>query len=200
MVILVFDPHVKLIIPRNKTLLLDAQNTQDHGLALLWTRDMPRASQHFYEASQPCGAAAVSLPARAQHRTRHDHARACRSSHAAAQELLNDMRRSPGGEEIDEHKAQWILWQQTRHPSRAHGLRHGRWGPSRMSCSTAHLARKSASKGVPARPKAGSRGSTLPHGNGSHSVSTRGLHGGAKGQGWVRDPRAVRQGVPRAQP
>ena len=66
MVILVFDPHVKLIIPRNKTLLLDAQNTQDHGLALLWTRDMPRASQHFYEASQPCGAAAVSLPARAQ--------------------------------------------------------------------------------------------------------------------------------------
>ena len=67
MVILVFDPHVKVIIPRNKTLLLDAQNTQDHGLALLWTRDMPRASQHFYEASQPCGAAAVSLPARAQH-------------------------------------------------------------------------------------------------------------------------------------
>ena len=40
MVILVFDPHVKLIIPRNKTLLLDAQNTQDHGLALLWTRDI----------------------------------------------------------------------------------------------------------------------------------------------------------------
>ena len=28
MVILVFDPHVKLIIPRNKTLLLGAQNTQ----------------------------------------------------------------------------------------------------------------------------------------------------------------------------
>ena len=49
---LVFDPHVKMIIPSNKTLLLDAQNTQDHGLALLWTRDMPRASQHFYEAMQ----------------------------------------------------------------------------------------------------------------------------------------------------
>ena len=38
---LVFDPHVKVIIPRNKTLLLDAQNTQDHRLALHWTRDMP---------------------------------------------------------------------------------------------------------------------------------------------------------------
>ena len=67
MVIFVFNTHTKLMIPRHRTLSLDAQNTQDHGLALHWTRDMPRASQHFYEASQPCGAAAVSLPARAKH-------------------------------------------------------------------------------------------------------------------------------------
>ena len=46
------------------------------------------------------------------------------------------MQRSPGAEEFDEHEAVWILWQPTRHPSRAHGLRHGRWGPSRMGCST----------------------------------------------------------------
>ena len=115
--------------------------------------------------------------------TRHAHARACRSSHAAARELFGDMRRSPGGEELDDHEAVWILWQQTRHPSRAHGLRHGRWGPWRMGCSAAHLARQAASKDVPARPQAGSCGSKLPHGNGSHSVSTRGLQGGAKGQG-----------------
>ena len=67
MVNLVFDLNVKLTIPRNKTLLLDAQNTQDHGLALHWTRDMPRASQHFFTRQALCGAAAVSLPARAQH-------------------------------------------------------------------------------------------------------------------------------------
>ena len=61
MVILVFDPHVKLIIPRNKTLLLDAQNTQDHGLALHWTRDMPRASQHFLRGKHRCGSAANAV-------------------------------------------------------------------------------------------------------------------------------------------
>ena len=33
----------------------------------------------------------------------------------------------------------------------------------------------------------------------THSVSTRGLHGGGKGRGWARDPRALRQGVPQAQ-
>ena len=115
--------------------------------------------------------------------TRHDHTRACHSSHAAAPEHLGDMRRSPGGEEIDEHEAGRILWQQTRHTSQAHGLRHGRWGPRRMGCSAAHLARQAASKDVPARPQAGSCGSKLPHWNGSHSVSTRGLQGGAKGQG-----------------
>lgn len=131
--------------------------------------------------------------------TRHGHARACRPSHAAARELFGDMRRSPGGEELDDHEAVWIWWQQTRHPSRAHGLRHGRWGPRRMGCSAAHLARQAASKDVPARPQAGSCGSKLPHGNGSHSVSTRGLQGGAKGQGWARNPRALCQGVPQAQ-
>ena len=67
MVILDFDPHVKVIIPCNKTFLLDAQNTQDHGLALHWTRDMPRASQHFLRGKHRCGSAAVSLLARAQH-------------------------------------------------------------------------------------------------------------------------------------
>ena len=69
----------------------------------------------------------------------------------------------------------------TRHG--AHGLRHSRWGPRRMGCSKTHLARQAASAGVPARPQAGSCGSQLPHGNRTHSVSVRGLHGGAKGQG-----------------
>ena len=83
--------------------------------------------------------------------TRHGHARACRPSHAAAREFFGNMRRSPGGEELDDHEAVWIWWQQTRHPSRAHGLRHGRWGPRRMGCSAAHLARQAASKDVPCR-------------------------------------------------
>ena len=59
--------------------------------------------------------------------TRHGHARACRPSHAAARELFGDMRRSPGGEELDDHEAVWIWWQQTRHPSRAHGLSPETW-------------------------------------------------------------------------
>ena len=67
MVILVFNTHTKLMIPCHRTLLLDAQNTQDHGLALHWTRDMPRASQHFLRGKHRCGSAAVSLLARAQH-------------------------------------------------------------------------------------------------------------------------------------
>ena len=141
---------------------------------------MPRASQHFFTRQEhrpgltPCGAAcSLRLPARAQHcMIMRAHAR---SSHAGAQELLDDMRWSPGagGEELDEHEAVWILWQQTRHPSRAHGLRHGRWGPSRMGCSTAHLARQAASKDVPARLQASSCGSKLPHRNWWHSVSTQ---------------------------
>ena len=66
MVILSFDPHGKLIIPRNETLLLDAQSTQDHALTLHWTRDMPRANQPFYTRPALFGAAAISDPARAQ--------------------------------------------------------------------------------------------------------------------------------------
>ena len=47
MVILCFDLNVKLTIPRNKTLLLDAQNTQgqDHGLTLYTVSKHDRAQQ-----------------------------------------------------------------------------------------------------------------------------------------------------------
>ena len=46
MVILVFNTRAKVMIPRHRTLFWHAQNTQDHALALHWTRDMPRASQY----------------------------------------------------------------------------------------------------------------------------------------------------------
>ena len=124
----------------------------------------------FYETSTVRRSSSLVPSARA---TRHAHARACRSSHAAARELLGDMRCLPGGGEIDEHDAVWILWQHMRHPSQAHGLRPGRWGPRCMGCSAAHLARQAASEDVPARPKAAIGGSKLPHGNRWHSVSTQ---------------------------
>ena len=136
--ILVFDPHVKVIIPRNKTLLLDAQNTQDHGLALLWTRDMPRASQSTFLRGKPTVRRSSSLAPSAR-ATRHDHAHACRPSHAADRELLGDMRGSPGGEELDAQEAARILWQQTTHPSRAHFPGQDRRGQPRTGDRAAHL-------------------------------------------------------------
>ena len=55
------------MISCHSTLLLDALNTQDHGLALHWTRDTATSKSTFHTAQAPCGAAAVSLPARTQH-------------------------------------------------------------------------------------------------------------------------------------
>ena len=86
------------MIPRNKTLLLDGQNTQDHGLALHWTRDMPRASQHFFTRQAPCGAAAVSLPARARH------CMIMRTHAAHRTQLLKSFSTICGGHQVQEVK------------------------------------------------------------------------------------------------
>ena len=159
MVILVFNTHTKLMIPRHGTLLLDAQNTQDHVLALHWTRDMPRASQHFVRRRKPTvvgGPTSVrrsstSSLAPSAHATRHAHARACHSSHAAARELLSDMRGSPGGEEVDAQEAARILWQQTTHLSRARFPGQDRRGQPRTRDRAAHLDERSLKKHAPAR-------------------------------------------------
>ena len=66
MVILVFDTHVKLIIPCHNTLLFHAQNAQDRALALHWTREICYKQVQFFSSPAPSGAAAVSLSARAQ--------------------------------------------------------------------------------------------------------------------------------------
>ena len=49
-----------------------------------------------------------------------------------------------------------------------------------------------------ARPQASSCGSKLPREFITFG-DTRGLQGGAKGQGWARNPMALCQGVPQAQ-
>ena len=147
------------MISCHSTLLLDAQNTQDHVLALHWTRDMPRASQHFVRRRKPTvvgGPTSVrpsstSSLAPSAHATRHAHARACRSSHAAARELLSDMPGSPGGEELDAHEAARILWQQTTHPSRAHFPGQDRRGQPRTGERAAHLVESTLEEHAPAR-------------------------------------------------
>ena len=58
--------------------------------------------------------------------TPHIRARRWRSSDAARRELLVDMRRPPDHCELDAREAARILWQQTTHTSRAHGLSDAR--------------------------------------------------------------------------